>query len=55
MSIKFTYTQYLFIRLYTRLMTWLHVKQELIMEMRYPNVTYHLTCLLIYHGTTTHP
>ena len=34
---------------------WLDVKQELIMdEIPERDVTYHLTCLLIYHGTTTH-
>ena len=31
------------------------LKQELIMdEIPERDVTYHLTCLLIYHGTTTH-
>ena len=30
----------------------LDCRQELIIEMRY--LTNHLTCLLIYHGTTTH-
>ena len=32
-----------------------HELQELIMdEIPERDVTYHLTCLLIYHGTTTH-
>ena len=32
-----------------------HYTQELIMdEIPERDVTYHLTCLLIYHGNTTH-